>query len=174
MECCLPTQTGLPPADARLILEPYFTAVQEAFVEAGLAKCRRTKLRVESWVHDSPRHFAGCKATGLTIVVAPEMVELPEETVAAIMAHELGHAADFLYPGEFVLGRGGAIRRSAEDMSSSSWAKWMRDWDGRDDHTVELVADAIAERVLGRTIGYAGPCLLQTFDKGIPRPESLR
>jgi len=163
------------PDDALLILEPYFEAGQAAFAEAGMPKVRRTRLYVAPWIHDSPRHFAACREDGLAVLVAPELVELPEETVGAILAHELGHAADFLYPGEFMLGREReAVRRNAEAFGEREWARWMRRWQRRDDDAVEMTADAIAELGVGRRIGYLGPCQLQVFDRGLARPQGLR
>ena len=171
---CRNLTTDLSCDDAQLILEPYFQETQALFVESGLPKCSRTRLYVAPWVHDSPRHFAACAETGREIIVAPELAELPEGTVAAIFAHELGHAADFLYPGEFAMGRDGAMRRRREDFTDSQWAKWMSDWATRDDDTVEIIADAIAERATQRSIGYVGPCQLQCFDRGNARPAGLR
>jgi hypothetical protein len=151
--------------------------MQEAFVEAGLGEIRRVKLEVSSRMHDSVRHFAGTRDDGSVIILSPQMVELPENTVAAIIAHEFGHATDFLYPGEFVLGpERVAVRRPRTNglENDERWHTWLRDWEKRDDDVVEFVADAIAERVTGRRIGYTGPCKLQAFDMGKARPLGLR
>jgi hypothetical protein len=172
---CPETASDVGPDEALLILEPYFEVGQEAFASAGLPKVRRTRLYVAPWIHDSPRHFAACREDGLAALVAPELVELPEETVAAIIAHELGHAADFLYPGEFSLGREReALRRPREAYGEREWARWMRTWENRDDDTVEMTADAIVELAIGRRVGYLGPCQLQCFDRGRARPQGLR
>ena len=154
--------------EARVILEPYFEELQERFAEAGLKRVLRTKLRCVSHVHDAPRHFAGCMEDGTIIYAAPQMIELPEETVMGILAHELGHAADFLYPGEFVL-RGERIVRMEADRHR------MKGWRRRDADTVELSADFIAEAVLEVPIGYRGPCQLQSIGAGgVRRPLGLR
>lgn len=187
---CPATATDVTPEEALLILEPYFLAVQEAFVGAGLADTRRVRLYVAPSMHDTPRHFAATRDDGTVILVAPEMVELPENTVAAIMAHEFGHAVDFLYPGEFVLGaerdtaqpqqlaangsERTAVRRDRASFTDDQWVRWLKDWEKRDDDVVEFVADAIAEMVTGRAIGYVGPCKLQAFDRGQARPQGLR
>lgn len=153
---------------ARYILEPYFEELQERFVAAGLGRVEETCLRCASSLHDTPRHFAGCLEDGTVIYAAPQMVELSEETVMGILAHELGHAADFLYPGEFVL-RGDRVVRMKPDTQR------MKGWRKRDEDTVELVADLIAEVVLGTAIGYRGPCHLQSLGAGgIRRPLGLR
>lgn len=176
MSECADTTTTVTPDEALSILEPYFTVMQELFVGAGLTEVKRVRLYVAPTMHDSPRHFAGAREDGTVIMLAPEMVELPENTVAAIVAHEFGHASDFLYPGEFVLGEDRkALRRQRNGLENDDrWITWLKDWEKRDDDVVEFVADAIAERVTGRRIGYTGPCKLQTFDRGKARPQGLR
>jgi hypothetical protein len=172
---CPDTTTSVTPDEALLILEPYFLVMQEVFVEAGLADASRVKLYVAPSMHDTARHFAGTRDDGLVMMLAPEMVELPENTVAAIMAHEFGHAVDFLYPGEFVLGPNRvAAKRDRASFTDEQWIKWIKDWEKRDDDVIEFVADAVAELVTGRRIGYVGPCKLQAFDRGKARPQGLR
>ena len=176
MSACAETTTTVTLDKALAILEPYFLAMQERFVESGLTETKRVRLYVAPAMHDSPRHFAGARDDGSVIMLAPEMVELPENTVAAIIAHEFGHATDFLYPGEFVLGADrAAVRRQRNGLENDDrWVTWLKEWEKRDDDVVEFVADAIAERVTGRRIGYVGPCKLQTFDRGKARPQGLR
>jgi hypothetical protein len=170
---CTATQTDLSSEEALAILEPYFVAVREQFLEAGLTRLERLHLR-SSWdMHDTPRHFAACREDGSEVLVAPELAELSVETVCAILAHECGHAADFCYPGQFIL-RGSRLERYGEqERESKRWRQILRGWKQRDDDAVELTADAIAETVLGIPIGYRGPCLLQSFG-GTPRPLGLR
>src|SRR5262249_25393398 len=127
-------------------------------------------------MHDTARHFAACQDDGKIIIVAPHLAELPEETVLAILAHELGHATDFLYPGEFAL-RGDdepALRRAPDSLKPKHWHQWLRDWRQRDSDLVELSADAIAHHALGVRYGYRGPCLIQTFGETRLRPLGLR
>jgi hypothetical protein len=176
MSQCAETVTEVTPAQALSILEPYFTAMQELFAAAGLTEVQRTRLSITSSMHDSPRHFAGTRDDGRLIMLAPQMVELPEPTVVGIIGHEFGHAADFLYPGEFVLGpERVAVRRQRNGLENDDrWITWLKDWEKRDDDVVEFVADAMAERVTGRRIGYTGPCKLQAFGLGAPRPKGLR
>jgi hypothetical protein len=153
---------------ARLILEPYFDELQERFVEAGLDRVSETRLRCKLGLHDTPRHFAGCLEDGTMIYAAPELVEMPTDMVLGILAHELGHAADFLYPGEFVLREDHVVRVEPDRQRMKGWRK-------RDDDTVEITADFIAEKVLGTPIGYRGPCHLQSLGHvGNPRPLGLR
>jgi hypothetical protein len=127
-------------------------------------------------MHDTDRHFAGCKDDGSAIFLAPEMADMPDTMLMAIVAHEFGHATDFLYPGEFVLGRGGgpALRRAQADVEKKQWSKWLKAWHKRDDDVVEFTADAIAELVMGVAYGYQGPCAIQSFDAVMPRPYGLR
>jgi len=150
--------------------------VQERYCQRGLELCANTRLRVDREMHDTARHFAACDSTGKQILLAPEMVELPEDTVLAIIAHELGHACDFLYPGQFAL-RGEdepALWREPESMKPKHWHKWLRDWARRDHDMVELTADAIAHFAIGVRYGYRGPCLIQTFGATRLRPVGLR
>lgn len=154
--------------EARLILEPYFEELQILFVEAGLDRVADTKLRCVLGLHDTPRHFAGCVEDGRIIYAAPELVEMPTDMVLGILAHELGHAADFLYPGEFVLREDHVIRMVPDKQR-------FRGWERRDSDTVEISADYIAEKALGLAIGYRGPCHLQSLGNGgTPRPIGLK
>jgi hypothetical protein len=171
--------------EALVIIEPYFEAAREvygAFYEAsGLDSKGLMKLRLECSpeMHDTPRHFAGASVDGRKIVVAPEIVLLPEDTVAAILAHEFGHITDFLHAGRFVCDvvdrKLGFLREGAEDdyRTARTRVARMRQWRSREDHVIEVTADLIAEVVIGKPIGYAGPCLLQGFDRGVPRPPTL-
>ena len=172
---CEPTVTELSPDAAHAVLEPFYLALCEQFVDAGLKRCQRVKFYCAPGQHDTPRHFGATSEDGREIVVAPELAELPVETVSALIAHELGHAVDFLYPGEWVLGREReAIRRKRAPGDDEQWERWMRAWKERDADVIEFTADAIAEWATGRRIGYLGPCLLQAFDKGQARPAGLR
>lgn len=173
---CLDLVTDVDLDEAEAILEPYFDAVRERFVAAGLERIEKTKFRVRNWVHDSPRHFGACREDASEIVLAPEMVELSQELVIGIIAHEFGHATDFAYPGEFWLGRGTeVVRRTREEAGNETqWVRWSKAWGERDEDVVERVADAIASSIMGAPIGYLGPCLLQSFSGGVARPAGLR
>lgn len=163
--------------EAFAILEPYFLAVRAHFI-GSCPSVKKVSLDVTREMHDTARHFAGWN--GRSVLVAPEMVQLPEETVLAILSHEFGHAVDFLHPGAYVLVDGEGLVRQGEVTGKDKRAEQARvararRWEKRDDDTVERTADAIAEMVTGQSIGYAGPCLLQTFGAGVrPRPEGLR
>ena len=172
---CDDLTTNLTADEALAVLLPFYEAVQEKYLEQGLLLIRGTKLQCATWVHDSPRHFAACDENGKLIVVAPELAELSVDIVGAILAHELGHATDFLYPGEFVLGRDSeAVRRTRDDADDDQWYKWVRGWTKRDHDVVEKTADAIAELVMGVPIGYVGPCQLESFHGHQKRPVGLR
>lgn len=154
--------------EARLILEPYFDELQERFIDMGLQRVTRTKLRCKLGLHDTARHFGGCIEDGTIIYASPELVELPTDMVLGILAHELGHAVDFLYPGEFLL-RGDHVIRIDPDAQN------LKGWKRRDSDTVEISADLIAEWVLEAPIGYRGPCHLQSLGlPNKPRPVGLR
>jgi len=166
---CAETVTALSPHSARLILEPYFNELKDKYIEAGFEEIAITKLRCTADMHDTPRHFAGCLESGEVIYAAPHMAELPVDTVLGILAHELGHAADFLYPAQFVL-RGDHVVFSSEEPHRMQ----LKGWRKRDDDTIEIMADYIAEYVLGTSIGYRGPCHLQCLGVYSPRPMGLR
>lgn len=166
---CAETFTDATPMETRLILEPYFEELKQQYVDAGLERVSETRLRCSANLHDTPRHFAGCLQNGTMIYAAPQMIELPEATVMGILSHELGHAADFLYPGVFVL-RGDEV-----EIDEDPDRQRLKGWKQRDDDTVEIVADLIAEKVLGISIGYRGPCHLQSLGVGgSRRPVGLR
>jgi hypothetical protein len=94
----------------------------------------------------------------------------------AIIAHELGHACDFLYPGHFAMQGDDepAAMRDPTSMKPKHWHRWLKDWEKRSDDLVELTADAIAHRVMGVRYGYQGPCLIQSFSASKLRPQGLR
>lgn len=170
-----PAPAPLDLEEAYVVLEPYFEAVLEDYLKFGLKKCKRVRLFVAPGLHDTPRHFAACKDDGSAILLAPELADMPPPVVLAIIAHELGHASDFLYPGEFVLGTGGpAVRRSEKSVEEKQWSKWLKAWHKRDDDVIELTADAVSELVMGVPYGYQGPCQIQSFDATQARPMGLR
>jgi hypothetical protein len=171
------------------VLEPYFLAAQERFVEyERRALDDDTMARVEllcaPWkeLHEEHgfehRNFAATSEDGGTIVVAPELAELPPDNVAAIIAHEFAHALDYRHPARFVLVRGEVFLYEEPDPEDPDGGRSrlnrMRQWIDRDTDTVEASADEIACVVLGREIRYSGPCSLQTFETGTSRPRGLR
>jgi len=192
-EACPFIRSSLSCDESLAIIDPFFEAVREVFVASemsllGKSKMRRVRIECAPWVHDKARHFAGATEDGRTILVTPELAELPEMTVVAIMAHEFGHAMDFAYPAAYawtpdgltrspsVMAPEQVMRAAAEDSKRFAQAAnaAMRQWRDRDADTVERMADAIAEQITGRSIGYSGPCMLQTLGGGVPRPAGLR
>lgn len=165
--------------EAALIILPSFDAVRDVFKDAhaglhGSKDLDEVRLLINPERHDTERHFAACATSGKRIEIAPEAADLPLETLTAIIAHELGHASDFLHPGcwEFV-GRDKPARWVAEDSSPKKRKAIQRRWLNRNDDEIEWWADAIAYAITGRRVGYCGPCLLQCFD-GALRPKGLR
>lgn len=160
------------------VLEPHFDAVRDHYAEyepepgQPLSKVRRTRLVVDETIRDRPRRYAGCRDDGLLVVFAPQAVRLPLEQLVAMMAHELGHAADFLYPARWLSRRGETAVWVPEDAPKQG--KIRRLWSERTDDQIEWSADSIAYAVTGRSIQYCGCRLLQCFDGGIERPEGLR
>lgn len=173
---CRYSTTDLSDEEAYAVIEPYFEVVRDEYVNAGLTLCRRTKLIIDPAMHDTARHFAACQDDGLKIYIAPEAADEPDSALCAIIAHELGHACDFLYPGQFAMGAedAPAIFRDPSAMKPKHWHSWLRDWRKRDGDLVELTADAIAHRVMGVRYGYRGPCLIQDFAATRLRPVGLR
>jgi hypothetical protein len=175
---------------ALLVAEPYFLAVREELLPyeqrlLGTRRLERVRLECAPWrqLHTEhgfgARNFAGTSDSGDLIVVCPELVELPPESVAAILAHELGHALDFLHPGRWLLTGGELVlyrdpeSASEQDLDRTRVAR-SRQWEARERDLIEQTADALASEATGRQIRYAGPCLLQTFERGRPRPAGLR
>ncbi len=162
------------------IITPYFDAVRDSFVwfspEPGvsLSKLSKTGFLIEPAIHDSERHFAACRDDGGLIVFAPGIVDLSEENVIAMIAHEFGHAADFAYPGSWVTSEDPTKPAiwigSRNDKQAMRWRKF---WMGRNKDQQEMAADSIVKTVTGRTIGYCGSLQIQCFT-GIPRPAGLR
>ena len=169
--------------EARVILEPYFLAARDIFCEfcesQGLGKeIRKTRFECRTDVHDTDRHFAGATVDGRLIVCAVQMPDLPEDTVAAIFAHEFGHVVDHLYPGRFILAEEELLfveEQSGDDPRAGQVrVARARQWEQRSYHSVELTADLIAQQATGCRIGYSGKCMLQGLNRGVPRPSHLR
>lgn len=170
--------------EAAAVVSPYFAAARAKYAESGLNRLKRVQLVIDPVAHDTDRHFAACREDGLLIVLAPEIADLEEDYLVGIVAHELGHAADFLYPGRYQLVDGKLVEWDHPD-----WSRKQRgapidgklafnrrtQWQSRSAQEVELTADAVAGRVFGRPVRYAGPCMLQTFSRpGVtPRPAHL-
>lgn len=182
---CLPKNApDLTEAQMKATLRDAAEHIRRIYIERGADKVKATKVRVEDWIRDKPRHFAACKTDGRLIVLASELALLPPKTMGAIIAHEFGHATDFFYPGSFMLDpRGELVVRPQGMRSNQSLPRGvMERWDIRDPDSVEKTADRIAERIMGVKIGYCGPCNLQTMLMGTtdesgckyPRPIGLR
>lgn len=188
---CPTPQTNLDLQTARTIIEPYFIAAQERFAEYarsahGSGKfVKRVHLECHPWRELSEelgfgiRNFAATSEDARTIVAAPEIVELPPETVSAIMAHEFGHVLDYAFPADYALAGDELLRwrgqiPNYDPRADQARVARIRQWERRDSDTVEATADKIASHVTGHLISYSGPCLLQTFDRGIRRPPGLR
>jgi len=174
VSACAKVESDLSVEDAYGILLPFAEEVRELYLDAGFVAVKKVEFTVSRAMHDTARHFAACETSGRRILVAPELAELDHPFVVGILAHEFGHAVDFLYPVEFALGRGGVVRRRRASESDTQWVRWTKAWEQRSDDVVEQTADGIAEKVWGAPIGYAGPCLLQNFQIGQRRPVGLR
>lgn len=193
---------------AHTILEPHFDAVRDVFAAfvphgaaAPLERLARVRYEMRADVHDSERHFAGTRTDGLFMVFAPEIVDMSVEGIVALIGHEFGHAADFVYPGAWSwpleksglshwVGEAAAHRASAwRALFGSPRAKsrtpaddvdpavnWAKAWDERNDDQVEWAADGICEAVTGIRPLYSGQCLIQCFSAGcgVERPAGLR
>jgi hypothetical protein len=192
---------------AHTILEPHFDAVRDAFAcfvpegyKKPLERLGRVRYVMSPDMHDSERHYAATRTDGTLMLFAPEIVELPLDTMVAILGHEFGHAADFAYPGCWTWPFGRAdksywvgaeparkamawrtffgsrkARSRTEHDDAEPAAHWMRAWEDRSNDCVEWAADGICEAVTGRRPRYCGDCLVQCFaPTGIDRPSGLR
>ncbi len=172
--------------DAALaILEPYFEAAREIYLKFSKGRglnvrgLKKVRLECREDMHDTERHFAGASEDGTRIAIAPQAVDLPEDTLAAIIAHEFGHIVDFLNPGMFLCDTEEQtlilVSEKDEDEARAGKTRFarIRQWEKRDSHSIELTADLIAEEAIGTRIGYSGPCMLQGFGRGVSRPEDL-
>lgn len=186
-------------------LSPHFDAVRDEFASfcptpgKPLRRLARVKCVIDEAAGTDERHFAMTSETGLVVVLAPQIVYLDLGPMVAVLAHELGHAADFLYPGCFTWPRHGAEgvvwvgdtstakaaawrwrfgKRTARSRTPTDdgppAANWTRAWQEREPDQIEWAADGIAELVTGRRPRYCGPCLVQCYDGGIERPAGLR
>jgi len=178
------------------LLEPYWEDVVEAYEKMGLPEPSRVRSVIvdASW-HDTCRHFAGMTHDSQQLIVAPELADMPVDTIKAILAHEAGHAVDLARPGELFLrsrdglpvgtsqrakvlarqqsystGRDKLYAVAPEDITRKVIEAWYK----RSKDEVERCADAVAEAVLGHRIGYVGPCLVQSLNRGVRRPIGLR
>jgi hypothetical protein len=174
----------------RLILEPHFQAVRDTFAahvpEGGLGpldELRKTEFLVDANVRNTDRHYAACRDDGKLVVLAPQAVDdLDLDTLVAILAHEFGHAADFAYPGDWMLLRPGEEEQHVvwvREMKGAPPDRWRSSlWKARGRDEIERTADAIAEVVTGQRIMYCGGCTLQCFQgpdvRYRRRPEGLR
>lgn len=179
----VPTAHDLEVAEA--VIVPHFDAVRDAYCEfrpesghSGLTRLRRTKFIIDPAMHDSPRHFAACRDDGMLMLFAPQLIDLPIETMVAILTHEFGHAADFAYGAAWYTDGSGPspARWIGEHEDDRGWRAWRKGWRQRGKDQVEWAADGIAQAVTGRRLGYCGEtcCMLQAFDQCQPRPAGLR
>ena len=161
---------------AASVLDDYWQELRDLYIAHGMPRLKKTKFVVNAERHDTPRHLAACHTSGLLVEFAPQMAHLDADIVRAIMAHELGHAADYAYPACWMPGpkRADAAVWVESAVGSPDWNKWHRMWQQRDDDQVELAADAIVLAVTGHRVNYAGRCLIQTFGRGVARPTGLR
>lgn len=182
------------------IVQPHFDAVRDEFVSfvpedghGGLTKLAKVRCKVDAGMHDTERHYAAMRDDGLLMVLAPEIVELPWETIVAIVSHEFGHAADFAYPGQWLTFGGGPEKATwlgEREAGDKAARKWRLLWEERmrlagggamnpaAEHArdqIEWAADGIVEAVTGHRLGYCGRCMIQCFNEESKlRPAGLR
>lgn len=169
---------------AREIVRPHWDAVRDTYLafvppneSEGLVKVADIKFDIDPERHDSVRHFAACRDDGLHMVFAPQIVDLEVDTLVAILAHEFGHAADFLYPAHFRMPDDGPAKAEwIGQPEATKWGRhWAKKWATRTRDQIEWAADGIAEAVIGKHLTYCGDLLLQCLcGRGIERPAGLR
>lgn len=180
-------------------IRAYWRKIVSEFDRKGFDEPRKaTRFRIDPSWHDSCRHFAGAKTDGSVLVLAPEILDLEDENIYAILAHEGGHFVDLGRPGRFFYRRPHEVnyRRGSKvtavgegppdpgqpglvwfkKLPTKGLGKHITEWRERDNDEVERVADEIATFVMGEKIGYTGAkgCLIQTLGVGIERPIGLR
>jgi len=171
-------------AEAALeVIAPALERVADAYGRFGLPRLREgLEIHMsEDQALFQGRTYAACRTDGRLLLLSPDLAALPWAVLTGILGHELGHAVDYLYPGQWAQDRDGRARmldvskRGVPTGEAPLPKRWLDDWNARTDDQIERMADAICECVMGVTIGYAGPCLLQTVGQGIrPRPAGLR
>jgi hypothetical protein len=167
---------------AASVVQPHFDAVRDVFLEhtpapgETLGMLARTRFEIDTEIHDSRRHFAATRDDGLLMMFAPGIVDLDLETLAAILAHEFGHATDFLYPARWLTPMDGPGKAAWIPVGTPPKlsARWSKLWKDRTRDQVEWAADGIGEAVTGKPIRYCGNLLLQCFTGTKERPRWLR
>lgn len=81
--------------------------LRDQLVGAGLERLAFVRGAVGAVPGGTDRTYAACAEDGLTIVLSPDLGALEPDIVRGILMHELGHAADFLYPAQIALATGG-------------------------------------------------------------------
>ena len=143
-------------------------------VHDGLSRLEETWFAIGRIPGAKSRTYAATSIDGKKILISPKLARLPMDVRRGIIMHELGHAVDFLYPAQIVLGRGDHGRDIVVHEDEPTRVALSRHAH-RDDDEIERFADSIAERAFGVRIGYRGRCLLQSDQGGIrPRPRGLR
>lgn len=165
------------------ILGPHFDAVRDTFARFSptkgwvLDRLHAVKLVVTREAYAAPRNYARCREDGRLIELAPQAADVEHETLVAILSHEMGHAADFAYPGCWVLlGDSPSERRAVwiGERDDKPARRYRRLWHERNKDQIEWSADAIAEKVTGLKVRYCGDCMLQCFTGSAVRPAALR
>ena len=137
--------------------------VRQAYLTWPMPKIADVGVMLDWTADDGHRHFAYYREDQQSIHLSPALCTYPVHVQFAMIGHEFGHAADFLYPaswhdGEFY----------DTPVQKTRWRQRSRD-------AIEQSADAIAETVMGIQIHYTTNCLVQSTKGGIrPRPEGLR
>jgi hypothetical protein len=166
------TQT-ISKAQGKAILHPVWEDVCEKFADQGHTEPESARVRYEEDAHDSDRHFARAAMDGSFVEFAPSLALAPMQVILGIMSHEAGHLVDLTHPGRFWMEKGKLVEY--DEIPSKNGKKFLDRWHRRSDDDVEIIADRIAEVVMGFTIGYVGPCLVQCADcGGVRRPKGLR
>jgi hypothetical protein len=138
-------------------------------ISGGLLRLSELMIVIDPKVHDSPRHLAACAEDVSAIRIAPQLALEPSPIIDGILMHELGHAADFAYPGSWIYDVRGRLFVGAHAKPHH-----RRAWKRRDPYKVETDADALAEAIFNVRIGYVGDRMLQSTEGGIrPRPFGL-
>jgi hypothetical protein len=155
--------------DSKKLYDHHMGLLKRELLAKGWDRAAETRWQQDESVRDTYRHFAATDQDGSLISISYDLWRLPGDQPIGILAHEWGHALDFLYPAEIAQIVGGRpVLSEPDDRELERWRKRSKD-------EVEVAADEIVFGVWGRALRYDPRCHLQSFSAGTRgRPRGLR
>lgn len=150
------------PDEAEDVLLPIFLEMRKIAASRGFSKVATVPLRLSYDAGRTGRDLGYFHRVVCEVCLSPRLALFPAHVQEGVVAHELGHAIAELYPAWQLLD-GDAVYRPGEYRPP------------RDHEDIELLADMVAERVIGLRIHYHGRLHIQSTLSGVrPRPRGLR